>query len=104
MGVVAVTSPARESPSAPPNVSAVPVPIDDGALLWPEGATPVVAFQGERGAYGDLAIEVVWGEQAFPLACWDFEGVVAAVRRGTAHFGVLPLDNSAIGEIAGVRA
>lgn len=63
----------------------------------------MVAFQGERGAYGDLAIEQRWGTTALRMRCWDFEGVVASVASGVADFGVLPLHNVSIGEIPEVR-
>ena len=67
--------------NGPPDVTALAIRVEhETNALWPRGAAPIVAFQGERGAYGDLAIGAVWGAGAFPLACWDFEGVVAAVR------------------------
>ncbi|MEP7344083.1 MAG: prephenate dehydratase domain-containing protein [Gemmatimonadaceae bacterium] len=65
---------------------------------------PIVAFQGARGAYADLAIERVWGSHVRRMPCRDFEGVVAAVTAGDAHYGVLPIRNAIIGEIPGVAA
>lgn len=68
------------------------------------GEQAVVAFQGERGAYGHLAIERLWGTRAWVLPCWSFGDVIAAISEGRADFAVLPVRNEIIGEIAGVRA
>ena len=67
-------------------------------------APVIVAFQGERGAYGDLAIERRWGAGALRVRCWDFGGVVSAVARGEADFGVLPVHNVVVGDIEETRA
>lgn len=73
--------------------------------LRPDGGEQaVVAFQGERGAYGHLAIERLWRGRAWVLPCWSFADVIAAVERGRAAYAVLPLHNEIIGEIPGVRA
>ena len=63
---------------------------------------PVVAFQGERGAYADLAIERVWGSRVRHMGCRDFNSVVAALASGDARYGVLPIRNAIIGDIPGV--
>lgn len=67
-----------------------------------EGA--IVAFQGERGAYGHLAIEALWGRRAWLRPCATVADVVAALERGDAGHAVLPVHNEIIGEIPGVRA
>lgn len=64
---------------------------------------PIVAFQGERGAYADLAIERVWGSRVRHMACRSFADVVAALASGEAQYGVLPVRNAIIGDIPGVR-
>ncbi|GMV09193.1 MAG: hypothetical protein AMXMBFR55_09270 [Gemmatimonadota bacterium] len=70
-----------------------------------DGEPPVlVAFQGERGAYGHLALERVWGERSEVVPCRSFDDVVLAVESGRAEYAVLPLRNEIIGEIAGVGA
>ncbi len=70
-------------------------------------STRVVAFQGERGAYGDLAIEAVWGRsggrEVLRERCWTFEGVIAAVTRGCADAGVIPVHNVIVGAIPGAE-
>lgn len=73
------------------------------ALRPKAGAQTVVAFQGERGAYGHLAIERLWGTRAWLLPCWSVDDVVTAVIRGKAEYAVLPVHNEIIGEIPGVR-
>lgn len=67
------------------------------------GEQAVVAFQGERGANGHLAIERLWGARAWVLSCRTFIDVIASVERGDADYAVLPVHNEIIGEIAGVR-
>lgn len=75
-----------------------------GERLRPLGnEQAVVAFQGERGAYGSLVIDRIWGTRAWLLPCRSFAEVLAAVEEHKAEFGVLPLRNSIIGDIAGVR-
>ena len=63
-----------------------------------------VAFQGERGAYAHLAVERVFGPRAWLVTTRTFADVVRAVKQGTAAYGVLPVRNTVIGEIPGVRA
>ncbi|MBK6308004.1 MAG: hypothetical protein IPF47_20655 [Gemmatimonadetes bacterium] len=63
----------------------------------------MVACQGERGAYGHLAIDQLWGGRAWVLPCWSFGDVIAAVERGSAGYAVLPVHNEIIGAIPGVR-
>jgi prephenate dehydratase len=65
---------------------------------------PRVAFQGERGAYGDEAIGSLWRGHAFPLASWGFDDVVRAVASGKADYGVLPVENAIVGAIAPTAA
>lgn len=66
------------------------------------GEQAVVAFQGERGAYGHLAIERLWGARAWLLPCWTFADVIARLEQGRAEFAVLPLRNEIVGEIPGI--
>ena len=50
---------------------------------------PRVAFQGERGAFGELAITQHWRGRAEPLPSREFADVARAVEGGAAEFGVL---------------
>jgi prephenate dehydratase len=64
-----------------------------------------VAFQGDRGAYGEEAIAALWGAHAEPWPVRTFADVVALVERGAADAGVLPVENSVVGTVhEGVRA
>ena len=63
-----------------------------------------VAFQGERGAYGHLLVERLWGANVWVTPCWTFADVIDAVTCRRSGFAVLPVHNEIIGEIPGVRS
>lgn len=59
-----------------------------------------VAFQGEPGAYGHEAIARYFGpEPAEAIPMPTFSAVCDAVATGSAHAGVLPLENSLAGTV-----
>jgi len=62
----------------------------------------LIAFQGEPGAYSDLACR-----QVFPrwktLPCAAFEDAIAAVTRGRAALAMLPIENSLAGRVADIH-
>ncbi len=58
-----------------------------------------VAFQGERGAYGEAAAIAFFDDAVQPLPHNNFEGVFEAVTKGQADRGVLPIENSLVGSI-----
>jgi prephenate dehydratase len=60
-----------------------------------------VAFQGELGAYGHQAIAQRWHGDAVPAPSVSFEHVVTDVAWEMADFGILPVWNSVVGDIAG---
>jgi prephenate dehydratase len=62
-------------------------------------ATPRVAYQGEPGAYGELAIMRQWGGAATPVSATTFSETLSMLGRGGADYAVLPVWNSTIGEI-----
>jgi prephenate dehydratase len=63
--------------------------------------TLTVAFQGEPGAFSHAAANSLFpGAEAVP--CTTFEDTIAAVRAGTADYGVLPVENSLYGRITDV--
>jgi prephenate dehydratase len=59
----------------------------------------VVAFQGERGAYSELAIRRAFGESTDVLPCKSFPDVFEAVLQGRAAYGMIPLENTLGGTI-----
>ncbi len=60
--------------------------------------TEKIAFQGQHGAYSDLACRT-----AYPglttLPCETFEAAIEAVREGTAFLGMLAIENSLAGRV-----
>jgi prephenate dehydratase len=71
--------------------------------------TPLrVAFQGERGAFGDEAVGVYFGKLAYaeetgagpqPVPYRAFADVFRAVASGEVEFGLVPVENSQAGSI-----
>jgi prephenate dehydratase len=64
--------------------------------------TLTVAFQGERGAFGDEAVHVYFqqgGSKPEPLPCRSFADVFRAVATGEAEYGLVPVENSQAGSI-----
>ncbi len=61
-----------------------------------------IAFQGQPGAYSDLACR-----NAYPgwetLPCPGFEDAFAAVRTGQAELAMIPIENSVAGRVADVH-
>jgi prephenate dehydratase len=58
-----------------------------------------VAFQGERGAYGEAAAVAFFGQAVVPLPNSEFEDVFKAVTHQTAQRGILPIENTLVGSI-----
>src|SRR5229473_4893826 len=58
-----------------------------------------VAFQGERGAFGDEAVKTYFGKQVDPLPHRSFADVFRAVAAGEVEFGLVPVENSQAGSI-----
>jgi len=57
------------------------------------------AFQGERGAFGDEAVQAYFGREAQPVPCRSFADVFRAVARGEVDAGLVPVENSQAGSI-----
>lgn len=58
-----------------------------------------VAFQGERGAYGDEAVVRYFGATAQPIPRPTFASVFQAVTSGEVDSGLVPIENSQAGSI-----
>jgi prephenate dehydratase len=67
------------------------------------GEMPLVAYQGEQGAFGEEAILAYFGEAAIPVPVPAFAGVAELLLSGAVHFGVLPVENSLVGPVAAAR-
>lgn len=75
----------------------------DGQALQAIG----VAFQGERGAFGDEAVCTYFGQReaqgagrkVTPVPCKSFADVFRAVASGEVDYGLVPVENSQAGSI-----
>jgi 3-deoxy-7-phosphoheptulonate synthase len=82
------------SVASPPSAPAVHV-----VRATSSTAAPAVAFQGERGAFGEQAIRHWFASGAEALPVPEFRSVFDAVLQGAARFGVVPIENSLTGSI-----
>jgi len=58
-----------------------------------------IAFQGEAGAYSEMAAVALFGDGAEPVPCSSFEAVFEVVEAGDCERGVVPLENSLAGSV-----
>lgn len=64
-----------------------------------KSSTLTVAFQGERGAFSEVAIRRSFDESTVALPSKSFEDVFEAVMQGKADYGMCPLENTLGGTI-----
>jgi prephenate dehydratase len=64
-----------------------------------EGQQPRVAFQGERGAFGEEAAVALLGPGVRLVPRPTFEETFAAVVEGAADYALAPIENSLVGTI-----
>jgi prephenate dehydratase len=64
--------------------------------------TDTIAFQGQPGAYSDLACRSALPMMA-TLPCTSFEDAFAAVRDGQAARAMIPIENSLAGRVADIH-
>ncbi len=69
----------------------------------PRPPKPLVAYQGERGAYSEDAVAMTFGNRAAVLPCLEFQDAFEAVDTGRATHAVLPVENSIEGTVAQVN-
>lgn len=60
---------------------------------------PRVAFQGEAGAFSELAISAQWPQGATAIPCPSFDDALAALLDGRADFAVIPVENAIAGPV-----
>lgn len=63
---------------------------------------PLIGFQGEHGAFGEVAAKV-YDPNLVPIPCDDFADVFEGVELGTLDQGIVPVENSAGGAITQVN-
>jgi prephenate dehydratase len=76
------------------------VPVDSQADSRDSSVKLRVAFQGELGAYGDQAITQHWHGAATAVPAASFEHVVTEVAWGLSDYGIIPVWNTVVGDIA----
>jgi chorismate mutase/prephenate dehydratase len=64
-----------------------------------EGRLLKVAFQGEIGAYSEVAIYKCFGAEVQLVPCKSFQEVFSRVDSGLVGYGVLPIENSIEGSV-----
>jgi len=62
----------------------------------------LIAFQGEHGAYGEVASKN-WNRDLIPIPCDGFEKVFQGVRLGLYDYGIVPVENSLGGAVGQVN-
>lgn len=62
-------------------------------------STIKVGFQGERGAFSEIAALEYFGDAAEPVPQPTFEDTFNAVEQGHCRYGMLPIENSLAGSI-----
>lgn len=62
-------------------------------------ANPKVVYQGEPGAYSEVAAIRFFGSEVGAKGLEQFEDVFLALKNGEADYGVLPIENSSTGAI-----
>jgi len=60
---------------------------------------PIVAIQGERGAFSELAARRLFGSRMRLHPCADFDALFAAARTGRARYALAPVENTIAGSI-----
>lgn len=62
-------------------------------------ANPRVVYQGEPGAYSEIAARNFFGEEVNAIGLKQFEDTFAALKNDEADYAVLPIENSSTGAI-----
>ena len=65
-------------------------------------ATKKIAFQGNPGAYSDIACRTVYPHYT-PLPCPTFLDAFEALKQGRADLAMIPIDNSIAGRVADIH-
>jgi len=63
------------------------------------GSRIQVAFQGELGAFSQVAIRQFFGRKAEPVPCPRFEDMFAALKSGAVDAAAVPIENTLAGSV-----
>ena len=58
-----------------------------------------VAFQGEHGAYSEMAVYSFFNQSVEVKPCKSFDEVFESVKKGDVNYGVVPIENSIEGSV-----
>ena len=58
-----------------------------------------VTYQGEKGAYSEMAVYKFFRSKVEPVPCKDFREVFESVKTGVVPHGVVPIENSIEGSV-----
>jgi prephenate dehydratase len=58
-----------------------------------------VAFQGERGAFSEIAAEKYFIKDVLTTPFYSFEEVFSQVKRGSVDYGIIPIENTLYGSV-----
>ncbi|MCL1977358.1 MAG: prephenate dehydratase [Candidatus Bathyarchaeota archaeon] len=58
-----------------------------------------VTYQGETGAYSEMAVYKFFGNKVEPVPCKDFRDVFESVKNNQVSNGVIPIENSIEGSV-----
>ena len=58
-----------------------------------------ITYQGETGAYSEMAVYKFFGPKTEPLPCKDFKSIFESVKTQSVTHGIVPIENSIEGSI-----
>lgn len=64
-----------------------------------EGLMIKVAFQGERGAFSEIAAKKYFGTKSYTSPSFSFNDVFLKVKNNKVDYGILPIENSLYGSV-----
>jgi len=67
-----------------------------------EKSFELIAFQGEHGAYGEVA-SMEWDRDLVPIPCGEFSEVLEGVQSELYEYGIVPVENTLGGAVAQVN-
>ncbi len=74
--------------------------VQEKGVQLPEAPSElIIAFQGEKGAYSEQAVQHVFDAEVKTLACRQFKDAFEAIATRKARYGVLPVENTLGGTI-----